>query len=62
MPETVQMPDALPVLKVNVVNPLDAVAVSVIADTPKVTGVAGVKVTVCLAALMTTLALADALL
>ena len=44
MPETVQMLDALPVLKVNVVNPLDAVAVSVIGDTPKITGETGAKV------------------
>ena len=62
MPLTVQMLAALLVVKVKVVRPLDAVAVRVMADAPKVTGVAGAKVTVWLAALMTTLALAEALL
>ena len=61
MPVTVQMVLALLVLKVNAVKPLLAVAVNVIADAPKVTGVAGANVTVCAAALITTLALADAL-
>ena len=61
MPETVQMLDALPVEKVKVVRLLDAVAVSMIADEPKVTGEAGANVTVCVAGLMTTLTLANAL-
>ena len=50
------------VAKVNAVKPLDAVAVSVMGVTPKITGVAGAKVTVWLAGLTTTVALADALL
>ena len=54
------MLEGLLVLKVKAVSPLDAVAVSVIGDTPKVTGETGVKVTVC-GALMTTLAFAEAL-
>ena len=61
LPETVQTLAALLVLKVNTASPLDAVAVSVIGDTPNFTGVAGANVTVWLAALMTTLALAEAL-
>ena len=61
MPATVQMVAALLVLKVKVVSPLVALAVSVIGETPNVTGVAGANVTVCAAALMTTLAFADAL-
>ena len=60
MPETVQMLDALLVLKVNAVKLLEAVAVSIIADTPNVIGEAGANVTVCVVGLMTTLALADA--
>ena len=47
MPETVQMLAALVALKVKAVRPLDAVAVKVMAETPKVTGDAGVNVTVC---------------
>ncbi len=47
---------------VNAVKPLVAVAVRVIGATPKTTGVAGANVTVCAAALTTTVALADALL
>ncbi|MBL0124923.1 MAG: hypothetical protein IPP88_20125 [Betaproteobacteria bacterium] len=43
---TVQMLAALLVLKVNAVRPLEAVAVSVIGVTPKVTGEARAKVTV----------------
>ena len=62
MPLTVQMLAALLVVKVKAVNPLDAVAVRVMADAPKLTGVAGAKVTVWLAVLITTFALADALL
>ena len=58
MPVTVQIVLADEVLKVKVVRPLDAVAVSVITDAPKMTGEAGAKVTVWLAGLMTTLALA----
>ena len=54
------MVDTLLVLKVNIVRPLVALAISVIADTPRVTGEAGAKVTVW-AALMITLALAEAL-
>ena len=50
------------VAKVNAVKPLPAVAVRVIGLTPNTTGVAGAKVTVWLAALTTTVALADALL
>ena len=61
MPVTVQIVLTLLVLKVKAVRPLVAVAVNVIADAPKVTGVAGAKVTVCAAALMTTLALTEAL-
>ena len=52
---------ALVVLKVKIVNPLEAVAVSVIADAPRLTGDAGVNVTVWAPELMMTLALADAL-
>ena len=52
---------ALLVLKVNVVRPLDAVAVSVIGAAPSITGDAGAKVTVCVAGSMTRLALAEAL-
>ena len=47
-PVTVQMLAALLVLKVKVVRPLEAVAASVIGDTPTVTGDAGVNVTVWL--------------
>ena len=43
MPETVQMLAALLVVKVKAVSPLEAVAVRVIGETPKVTGVAGAK-------------------
>ena len=46
LPDTVQMLAALLVLNVNVVRPLDAVAVRVIGDAPKVTGDVGLKVTV----------------
>ena len=46
MPETVQMVLTLLVLKVKAVNPLEAAAVKVIGDTPKVIGVAGAKVTI----------------
>ena len=60
LPETVQMLAALLVLKVKVVKPLEAVAVRVIGETPNVTGVEGANVTVWLAGLMTTLALAEA--
>ena len=49
LPATVQMLAALLVVKVNVVRPLDAVAVSVTADEPKETGEAGAKVTVWVA-------------
>ena len=45
----------------NVVSPLDAVALSVTGAVPRLTGEAGVKVTVWLAPLMTTLAVAEAL-
>ena len=61
MPETVQIVLALLVEKLNAVNPLEALAVSVIGPTPNTNGVAGAKVTVWLAALMTTFALAEAL-
>ena len=49
LPATVQMVPALLVEKVKAVRPLLAVAVKVIGATPKVTGEAGVKVTVWLA-------------
>ena len=42
------MPAALPVLKLKVVNPLEAVAVNVIGPTPTFTGDAGLNVTVWL--------------
>ena len=61
MPVTVQIVFALLVLKVKAVRPLVAVAVSVIGEAPKDTGDVGAKITVWEAALMTTLALADAL-
>ena len=61
MPVTVQTVAALLVEKVKAVNPLVAVAVSVMAEAPTMTGDAGVNVTVWVAALMTTLALAAAL-
>ena len=44
---TVQIVPALLVLKVKAARPLVAEAVSVIADTPKLTGVVGANVTVC---------------
>ena len=47
LPATVQIAAALLVLKVKAVRPLDAVAVSVIAGAPTVTGVVGANVTVC---------------
>jgi len=47
LPATLQIVPALLVLKVKAVRPLDAVAVRVIGPTPKPTGVAGAKVTVC---------------
>ena len=55
------MPAALVVLNVKLVNPLEAVAVNVMGETPTFTGEAGVNVTVWLWTLMTTLALAEAL-
>ena len=62
MPATVQTLAALLVEKVNTVRPLVAVAVSVFGEAPKDTADAGAKITVWEAALMTTLALAEALL
>ncbi len=62
LPATVQMVGADVVANVNAVKPLLAVAVNVIGVTPKTTGVAGANVTVWLAALTTTVALAEALL
>ncbi len=62
LPDTVQMVLALLVENVNAVRPLLAVADSVMGDAPYVTGEDGANVTVWLAALITTLALADALL
>ena len=41
-------------------SPLDAVALKVMGGTPNVTAEAGAKETVCVAALITTFALADA--
>ena len=61
MPETVQMLDALLVENVKLVKLLDAVAVNIIAVAPNVTGEAGANVTVCVAGLMTTFALDEAL-
>jgi len=49
LPATVQIVPALLVLKVKAVSPLEAVAVSVLSPAPKVTGVGGAKVTVCVA-------------
>lgn len=60
-PLTVQIVAAELVAKVKLVKPLLAVAVSATGAAPKTTGVAGVKVTVCVAGLMVTLALAEAL-
>ena len=48
MPVTVQILAALLVLKVKAVSPLEAAAVRVMGDAPKVTGEAGAKVTVWL--------------
>ncbi len=62
LPDTVQMVLALLVENVNAVRPLLAVALKVMGDIPKFTGDEGANVTVWLAALITTLALADALL
>jgi len=61
LPDTVQMVLALLVENVNAVKPLLAVALKVMGDAPNVTGDEGANVTVWLAALITTLALADAL-
>ena len=61
MPATVQMLAALLVENVKFVRLLDAVAVNIIAVELKMTGEAGANVTVCVAGLMTTLALANAL-
>ena len=47
LPTTLQTLAMLPVEKVNIVSPLDALAVSVIGDAPMVTGEAGAKVTDC---------------
>ena len=60
MPLTVQMLAALLVVKVKAVNPLDAVAVRVMADAPKVTGVAGAKLMVWLAVWVVMLSVAVA--
>lgn len=49
LPDTVHTVASEVVLKVNVVSPLDAVALSVAGAAPKVTGEAGVNVTVWLA-------------
>ena len=61
MPVTVQTVAALLVEKVKAVRPLVAVAVRVMGEAPTTTGVEGANVTVWVAALMTTLALAEAL-
>ena len=49
LPATVQIVLALLVLKVKAVKPLEAVALKVLAGAPKVTGVVGANVTVCVA-------------
>ena len=55
-----QILDALLVENVKLVRLLDAEAVNIIAVELKMTGEAGANVTVCVAGLMTTLALAEA--